>query len=281
MNYKYLPALRDCLNGTNPTESGHLVVHYQPQVKLNPEFHTDIVGFEALVRWWHPTVGLVMPDLFLPLVDLGDLNGLLAERVVNIALDDLMSLFGPEPEVTVSINLSARNLMDRALPQMLHRALDRRGLPRSALVAELTEQQPIADHLLAREIIDEIRRNGIGMSLDDYGSGYCSLAYVRDFKFDEIKLDGSFANKLGTDRRTDVVIEHCVDLADDFGMRVVAEKIEDLDTLIHFAQLGVDIGQGYLIARPMPVPELTNWLDARFDARFDAHTVVKGGITLP
>jgi diguanylate cyclase (GGDEF)-like protein len=173
-----------------------IVLHYQPKVHLPGG---EVRGVEALVRWWHPEHGLCYPDLFLPLVEQAGLMHALTDRVLNVALDQVLAWQEEGlPFLRVAVNLSASSVVDAALPARVVAALAARSLPGSVLSLEVTEQFLMADRLRAREVLVELRSHGIAISIDDFGTGYSSLAYLRDLPIDELKLDGRLSRRSPT-----------------------------------------------------------------------------------
>jgi EAL domain-containing protein (putative c-di-GMP-specific phosphodiesterase class I) len=160
----------------------------------------------------------------------------------------------------VSVNLSAANVTDLDLPGKVSSSLARHGLPAKALTLELVEDTLMADPERGRQVLAELRSLGVRTSIDDYGTGYSSLAYLRHLPADELKLDRSLTADVGDDHRAAAIVEHTVALAHALGLRLVAEGVEDDATAAVLARLGCDIAQGYAIARPMPVQNFLDWL---------------------
>lgn len=240
-----------------------IVLHYQPKVHLpGGEVH----GVEALVRWWHPEHGLRYPDLFLPLVEQAGLMHALTDRVLNVALDQVLAWQEEGlPFLRVAVNLSASSVVDAALPARVVAALAARSLPGSVLSLEITEQFLMADRLRAREVLVELRSHGIAISIDDFGTGYSSLAYLRDLPIDELKLDRAFVSPLADDARAASLVRSTIELCHALGLRMVAEGVEDQATWDELVAYGCDEIQGYHLARPMPPVQLAHWLLERRD----------------
>jgi len=233
-----------------------LVVHLQPQIALPDE---RVVGVEALVRWNHPVRGLLSPADLLPAAEQAGLLRPLTDAVLELALT-ATARWWRHQRVPVSVNLAAANVNDLDLPSKVAAALRRHGLPPEALTLELVEDTLMADPERGREVLAELRRLGVRTSIDDYGTGYSSLAYLRHLPADELKLDRSLTFDVGTDRHAAAIVEHTVALAHALGLRLVAEGVEDAATGAALARLGCDIAQGYAIARPMPVHDFLDWL---------------------
>ena len=238
--------------------SDELIVHLQPQVSLADG---RVVGVEALVRWNHPTRGLLSPADLLPAAEQAGLLRPLTDTVIELSLM-AATRWWPEQEVPVSINLSAANVNDLDLPLKVSEALARSDLPPAALTLELVEDNLMADPERGRQVLGDLRRLGIRTSIDDYGTGYSSLAYLRHLPADELKLDRSLTADVDTDPRANAIVRHTVALAHDLGLRMVAEGVEDIATAGVLAGLGCDVAQGYAVARPMPVDDFVRWLQA-------------------
>jgi EAL domain-containing protein (putative c-di-GMP-specific phosphodiesterase class I) len=241
--------LRTALDGDE------LEVHLQPQVSL---VDGRVVGTEALVRWRHPTRGLLSPAELLPAAEQAGLMRPLTDAVLELALAAAAQWW--TGQVPVSVNLSAANVNDLDLPGKVAEALVRHRLPAAALTLELVEDTLMADPERGRTVLAELRRLGVRTSIDDYGTGYSSLAYLRRLPADELKLDRSLTADVGSDPRAAAIVEHTVALAHDLGLSLVAEGVEDDATAAVLADLGCDVAQGYAIARPMPVSDFLQWL---------------------
>jgi diguanylate cyclase (GGDEF)-like protein len=233
-----------------------LEVFLQPQIDL---LDGAVVGAEALVRWRHPTRGLLSPAELLPAAEQAGLLRPLADSVLELSLA-AAARWWHEREVAVSVNLSAANVTDLDLPGKVAQALVRHGLPARALTLELVEDTLMADPERGRTVLGELRRLGVRTSIDDYGTGYSSLAYLRNLPADELKLDRSLTHDVGVDPRAAMIVKHTVALAHDLGISLVAEGVEDSATGLVLRDLGCDIAQGYAIARPMPVGDFLTWL---------------------
>ncbi len=243
--------LRSALQGDE------LVVHLQPQVGFADG---RVVGVEALLRWQHPVRGLLSPADVLPAAEQAGLLRPLTDKVLELALT-AAELWWSTDAVPVSVNLSAANVNDVDLPSKVASALRRHGLPAEALTLELVEDTLMADPERGRQVLAELRRLGVRTSIDDYGTGYSSLAYLRHLPADELKLDRSLTADVVGDRRAGAIVRHTVALAHELGLRLVVEGVESAASCAALARLGCDIAQGYAIARPMPVADFLTWLD--------------------
>jgi diguanylate cyclase len=239
-------------------DSEQIIVYLQPQVHTGSG---EVYGAEALVRWAHPVRGLLSPADLLPAAEQAGLLVPLADRVLDLALA-AASGWWEERAVSVSVNLAAPNVTDLDLPHKFAAALVRHGLPPHALTLELVEDTLMADPDRGRAVLGQLRGRGVRTSIDDYGTGYSSLAYLRDLPLDELKLDRAFTQDLASSARAAAIVAHTVALAHALDLRVVAEGVEDAVTFDLLAELGCDVVQGFLVARPMPVATFRAWLDA-------------------
>jgi diguanylate cyclase (GGDEF)-like protein len=237
-----------------------LEVHYQP--KLNA-ISRAVTGVEALVRWRHPTRGLLLPDAFLPLVEDSGLMQDLTDAVLELSLDQIRTWRDAGRQLSVAVNLSASSLVDSELPQRVWSALCDRQLPADALELEITEDFLMGDRERAREILGELRRLGIRLAVDDFGTGYSSLAYLRELPIDELKLDRSFVQPMADDPRAAAIVRSTIDLAHSLGMTMVAEGVEDEHTASQLSLATCDTLQGFHFSEGLPAVELEEWMDGR------------------
>lgn len=252
-----LDHLRAALGGAARRPPGGLVVHYQPQVSL---VSGEVTGVEALVRWQHPSHGLLAPAGFLGLVERDGLMAELTVHVLRVAATTCARWAREGRTLRASVNLSTSVLTDPGLLPALDQVLAETDLDPTRLVLEITETTLMADAerglVAARGIADR----GVGLSIDDYGTGYSSLAYLNDLPAQELKIDQAFTRRVATDPRTAKIIAATVDLAHSLDLRVVAEGVEDLRTQETLASLGCDEAQGYLHSPPLTPDGLERWL---------------------
>ncbi len=239
---------------------GQIVLHYQPQVDLETG---AVVGAEALARWLHPQHGLIAPADFIDIVERTGLAHEFALAVMDQAIGDATRWNREGSAVPVSVNLSARNLLDPRLPDTVARILARHGLPPQRLVIELTETTMITDAVQLGAVMAHLRRLGVQLSVDDFGTGYSSLAFLQRVAVNEIKVDRSFVMAmLGSDSDA-VIVRATIELAHGLGIRVVAEGVETLQHVTMLRTLGCDVAQGWHFGKPAPVEHLTEaWLHA-------------------
>jgi diguanylate cyclase (GGDEF)-like protein len=225
------------------------VLHYQPKVDIAS---STIFGAEALVRWEHPTRGLLYPDAFLPVVEQSGLMHAVTRLVLQEAVRQLAIWKEDGLDIVVAVNLSASDLLDDSLADRIESLLHEHSLPGSALKLEITESVLMLDPERARSVLEGLRALGVRIALDDYGTGYCALAYLRDLPVDELKLDRSFVARVTTDPRSAAIVRSTIELAHALGLVVVAEGIEDQATLDAVASFGCDYAQGYFFSPPVP-----------------------------
>ncbi|MEW1959867.1 EAL domain-containing protein [Kineococcus sp. NPDC059986] len=243
--------------------SGHgrmgreVVLHYQPQVDLTTG---RVVGVEALVRWQHPTRGLLPPLVFLPLVEELGLMQLLTGHVLRRAATEAAGWSHDGVPLRISVNVSASCLAHPDLLPLVDEVLAHGGLAPGRLVLEVTETTLMADPALALAVTHALTQRGVQLSIDDYGTGYSSLAYLTDLPATELKLDRAFTIRVLSEPRTAEIVEATVALAHRLGLRVVAEGVEDEATRDVLRGLDVDESQGYLHARPLPPADVARWL---------------------
>jgi diguanylate cyclase (GGDEF)-like protein len=260
------------LDGNNPRKlsllgqlrsaiaTSELIVHYQPLVDIASG---EVRGAEALVRWQHPTEGMLPPLEFIPLAESSGLIHELTRYVLESACRQAGDWRDAGTPLVISVNVSARCLLDVTLPETVAEALARAGLPASLLKLELTESAIVSDPVRAQQVIARLHALGVSLSVDDFGSGYTSLAYLRDLPVQELKVDGAFVMRMRTDHRDSAIVRTVVELAARLGMQSVAEGIEDAETLIAVAAMGCTTAQGYHISRPMDAEKMLPWLAAR------------------
>jgi diguanylate cyclase (GGDEF)-like protein len=240
--------------------SDQLILHYQPKVNLDTG---DVHAVEALVRWDHPTRGLLYPDAFLALVEVSGLMRAMTRLVLEMALNQAALWQGQGQDLTIAVNLSASSLVDDDLPAEVFAMLACRRLPPRALQLEITEEFLMADHDRARNILTRLREGGVQISIDDYGTGYSSLSYLRELPIDELKLDQSFVLPMADDARAAALVASTIALAHSLGLRMVAEGVETEVAYAELKRLGCDQAQGFLVSRPVPAATLDHWLRSR------------------
>lgn len=241
-------------------DRSELVLVYQPKFDLNT---LAVVGVEALVRWPHPDRGLLEPNDFLPLVRRYGLMGSVNKLVVNRALDDTRQWRSASLQVPVAVNIFAPSMTDLELPGMIATALADRKLRAADLTVEITEDLFLDDMQRAKTVLRQLQTLGIRVSIDDFGSGYSALSYMRELTVDEVKLDRQFVAPILTDTRAAAVARAVLNLADELGLTTVAEGIEDAETADWLREHGCHVGQGYFFSLPLSGAELLALLTQR------------------
>ncbi|GAB6898772.1 putative bifunctional diguanylate cyclase/phosphodiesterase [Kineosporia succinea] len=241
----------------HPDAPEQIVVHFQPQVDA---WSGEVVGAEALVRWQHPRLGLLYPDRFLDLAEEHGLMPALTHRVLHSAVASSRDWREEGRELRVSVNLSPSCLTDpRLLPTIDALLLDGEIRP-DELMLEVTETSLMTNQDEALAALRAISRRGVGLSIDDYGTGFSSLSYMNILPATELKIDRSFTVRVVEDERTAAIVAGTAELAHRLGMRLVAEGTEDVAALHRVRELGCDISQGYLHSRPLAPPAFREWL---------------------
>lgn len=247
------------LNGLRKAlELGELLVHYQPMFALADG---RIVGAEALIRWRHPDLGMISPARFIPIAEDSGLIAEIGQWVLRAACRQAAcwQQLGLG-KLVVSVNLSAVQFKRGSLPEMVRLALADAHLEPACLKLELTESILIENDTRVRTFLQELKEIGVSLSLDDFGTGYASFAYLRNFNLDELKIDQSFIRELSTNKGDERIVRSIIDLARGFGLRTVAEGIEDARALELVRASGCDYGQGFFLARPMSGEDICDFI---------------------
>lgn len=246
-----------------------IVVHFQPIIDVDD--HT-VRGAEGLVRWQHPEHGLIPPGVFVATVEQTGLIGPLTRHVLERSIAECAGWRRDGREMSVAVNLSVRNLLDRDLPKEIERLLITYGLPPTALQLEITESMIMSDPERALATVGRLSELGVRLSVDDFGTGYSSLANLRKMPIDELKIDRSFVSPMLQDESDLIIVRSTINLGHDLGLKIIAEGVEDSATLTHLALLGCDLAQGYHVSRPMPAATFNEWLE-RTDPPPGSHPV--------
>lgn len=234
-----------------------LCLYYQPKVLLDEK---RCYGFEALIRWMHPELGFVPPNDFIPIAEMTSMIHPLTAWVLEKSIEQARHWYQQGLDLTLAVNLSARNLMDENIPKMVARLLDKYQLPPNRLELEITESSIMTDPARALRILDQLDKLGVLLSIDDFGTGYSSLAYLKRLPVHTLKIDNSFVRNMLEDRQDEIIVNSTVNLAHNLGLRVVAEGVENEDLLKSLQAMGCDEAQGYFIGRPMPIKNVNEWL---------------------
>jgi diguanylate cyclase (GGDEF)-like protein len=237
-------------------EHGGLELHYQPKLAVAT---SEFIGVEALLRWTHPTHGRIAPDQIIAMAEQTGLIRPLTRWVLDAALSQNASWREAGLDISVAVNLSANSILDQPLIDWIHNWFAQRSAPPARLVLEVTESAMMADPGKSVEVLTKFAEMGIGISVDDYGTGFSSLAYLKRLPIDELKIDRSFVMEMLSSANDALIVRSTVELAHSLGLRVVAEGVEEAQALDLLATLGCDYAQGYHICRPVPAAELLAW----------------------
>ncbi len=244
-------------------DSDEIVVFYQPLMEMDG---TQVHGAEGLVRWQHPELGLLPPSDFLPIVEQTGLIGPLTRHVLEQAVAQCAAWRQAGKDLTVSVNLSVRNLLDPDLPALIGDLLTLYGLVPDALQLEITESMLMSDPDRSLFTLMRLNQLGVGLSVDDYGTGYSSLANLRRLPIDELKIDRSFVSPMLSDESDLIIVRSTINLGHDLGLKIVAEGVEDEATLHRLASLGCDFAQGYHFSKPLAPEAFNEWIGLSADA---------------
>ncbi|WP_240543962.1 putative bifunctional diguanylate cyclase/phosphodiesterase [Bradyrhizobium canariense] len=245
-------ALERDLRGALEAHEFHLA--FQPQVRLDS---TELTGFEALLRWKHPSRGLVSPAEFIPIVEENGLIVPIGEWVLRMACATAATW----PDLTIAVNLSPVQFRSRGLVTMVTSALAEAGLPPHRLELEVTETALLDDSEATIEILHQLRALGVRVSLDDFGVGYSSLSYLRKFPFDRIKIDRSFVGTLGESPESVAIVRTIASLGSVLGVETTAEGVETIEQLDFVRECGCTAVQGYYFGKPCPAAEVGRMIE--------------------
>ena len=234
-----------------------LVLYYQPKCDLKTGTTT---GVEALIRWQHPREGLLSPTQFVPMAEQTGLIKPMTLWALQEALRQGRAWHQEGLDLTLAVNLSARNLLDPVLPEVIDDLLKDSGMAPEHLNLEITESILMAEPERSLTVLTRLRHMGIRLSVDDFGTGYSSLAYLKRLPVHELKIDKAFVMGLMRDRHDAAIVRATVDLGHDLGLLVVAEGVEDKQSWQGLGALGCDMAQGYFLSRPLPAAALLQWI---------------------
>ncbi|MDY7086216.1 MAG: bifunctional diguanylate cyclase/phosphodiesterase [Actinomycetota bacterium] len=234
-----------------------LTLNYQPKVTVGGG---ELVGVEALARWNHPERGPVSPDEFIPVLEVTNLMHRFTERVLTIALRQARAWLDAGHRVPVAVNISARSLLDPGFPARVAALLAETGVPGGLLSIEVTEYALMSDPDTAIEALDRLRAAGVKASIDDYGTGYSSMTYLKILPIAELKIDRSFVLDIAENNSSRALVASTVELGHRLGLTVVAEGVEDAAAVEALREIGCDTAQGYHFAKPMTAGALTEQL---------------------
>jgi diguanylate cyclase (GGDEF)-like protein len=252
----YVQQLRIVNDLRSALQNEQVFLNFQPKVSL-PD--GNFCGVEALVRWEHPELGLLFPDSFIPAAEQAGTIVHLTRYVLSRALDQCKIWHEDGIDVGVSVNLSARDLQDEYLPYFVLQELKDRGIAAGKLTLEITENTVMQDVNHAINVLECLRDIGVRISIDDFGTGHSSLAQLKNIPLHELKIDKSFIMGLADDEQNAAIVRTTIELAHNMHLDVVAEGVEDEDTLRRLSDAGCEQAQGYFLSKPVPVDELTKW----------------------
>ena len=239
--------------------SDELFLQYQPKVSLSTG---EVCGAEALVRWAHPSRGIVPPDDFIPLAENTGLIGPLTRRVLDLALAQARRWADQGRPLQVAVNLSARNLLDDGLDEAVADLLDRHGVAPALLKLEITESAMMADPVRAAELLGRLHARGIALSIDDFGAGYSSLGQLKHLPVSELKVDRSFVMAMQSDSSDSLIVRSVIELSHNLGLSAVAEGVESAEILSSLTDYACDVVQGFHLSRPLGADAFEAWYAA-------------------
>ena len=237
-----------------------LRLYYQPKAELKTG---RVKSVEALVRWQHPTQGFIPPDQFIPLAEQTGLIEPLTQWVLETAMQQCRDWLESGIELGVAVNLSTWNLRDMSLPETIARLLARYQVTPNLLTVEVTESAIMEDKELTLQVLNRLFALGLRVAIDDYGTGYASLAYLKHLPAEELKIDRAFVRHVTSDLADQAIVRSTASMAHSLGIRVVAEGVEDQECWDQLVALKCDIAQGYYLSRPAPACDLERWLGER------------------
>ncbi|BEL09299.1 hypothetical protein Q0Z83_074900 [Actinoplanes sichuanensis] len=238
-------------------DEDELVLHYQPKVSTKT---WRVVGVEALIRWEHPVRGLLQPGEFIPQAEENEIIVPLTDRVLTMALNQHRIWRAQDTPLPVAVNVPTVCLLDDTFPDRVAKALAASGVNPGALTLEITETSIISDPVRASKILTDLRAMGVRLSVDDFGTGYSSMSYLQSMPLNELKIDRSFIKTLSDSHGGTAIVRAVLELARALDLEVVAEGVEDEETLILLGDMGCTNAQGYYISRPVRAADLMSWL---------------------
>jgi diguanylate cyclase (GGDEF)-like protein len=258
-------------------EAGEIEAHFQPKADAGSR---RIVGVEALVRWRHPERGLISPAEFVTVAEQAGLGRALTRRMLDLALTQVRLWRDAGFDLHVAVNTTVADLQDTQFPAEVAATLEAHGLPPEALVLEVTENMVLADPVRVGDVLAQLGELGLGLSLDDFGTGFSSLTHLKSLPVGEVKIDRSFVGRMTTDPVDAAIVQATIQLAHSIGIRVVAEGIEDQVTWSSLVANRCELVQGYALSRPLPALDLETLLRAQplpeEIAELDAESLTNG-----
>jgi len=249
-------------------EAGELFLEYQPQVVMETG---EPIGVEALMRWRHPTIGVIPPGVFMPLAEQTDLIEPITQLVLEETLRQSALWIAQGRNLRVAVNVSIRNLENQRFPRLVERILSEQHVGPRTLILEITENTTALDSKTVRSVLHEVSDIGVALAIDDFGTGYSSIIQLRDLPVHQIKVDRQFVSSMADDGRNTLIVRAILQLADALDLDTVAEGVEDELVASILRDLGCRHAQGFLFARPMEADAVGPWLDrsSRWDLPVD------------
>ncbi len=238
-------------------EANELTLHYQPLFDIQT---LEVRGVEALARWQHPELGLVEPDIFIPMAEGAGLMPQLTRVVLEQAVDEAIRLDRCGHHLYMTVNISRYDLVDHDLPSFIEALLASRDFPAERLTLEITESTLGSDPFHTAKCVNDLRTKGVRMAIDDYGVGYSSMSQLLELEIDELKVDTSFIIGLASDLRAQAIVRSAIELAHALSLSLVAEGIEEVAVLRLLQEFGADVGQGFFVAQPLSPDQLDVFL---------------------
>ena len=236
---------------------GEMVLHFQPKIDINSSL---INGVEALVRWQHPRLGLLYPDMFIALAELSGLIKPLTQEVLRLSMKQIREWDSQGYNFPIAVNISAINLQDKDFPESVAAMIAEYAVPSHRLELEVTETAIMTEPIVAIENIRKLSHLGIQMSIDDFGTGYSSMAYLQKLHVAKIKIDKSFVMDMGAHENDEVIVRSTIDLAHNLGLKAVAEGVETQAAWDKLRDLGCDAAQGYFMSKPLTAEHFLEWV---------------------
>ncbi len=243
-------------------DKDQMTLYFQPKIDLASK---KVCGLEALIRWHHPTRGFIPPGDFIPLAEQGGLIRELSSRVIRMSTRQIRHWMALGINIPVSINLSVRDIQDNKLPDQIASAIEEYNLAPSSLELEITESAFMTAPNKGLRTLNKLNDMGIPMSIDDFGTGHSSMAYLRDLPVKILKIDRSFVMDMDKNDNNRKIVKSIIDLGHNLDLKVVAEGVENQKSLEMLENLGCDLAQGFFILKPLPSEELTDWLQKKTD----------------
>ncbi len=237
-------------------DAGQLIPFFQPKIDLRTQ---RLTGVETLARWRHPKLGLVSPAAFLDLAEREGIIDMLTDAILKQAMSQAGVWMRAGMNLKVAVNISMESVHRLDLPEVIIRMVVDAGMAPSDIIVEVTESKLHSDLAKALEVLTRLRMKGFGLSIDDFGTGYSSMDQLRRFPFTELKIDRAFVHNVRPGTAAHAILESSVDLARRLGMSIVAEGVEDQADWDRVAGFGIDLAQGYFMARPIPGDEVMAW----------------------